>query len=205
MRALLIVDIQRDFVEGGALAVPGGDDVAQGVAQLLEERTGTYPMVFTSRDVHNPLPDTNGGHFAEPGTDPDYLGTWPVHCVRNTRGAELHPALLGPLRERLGRWTGITKGIGRPDYSAFQGTAAHHPGVTLADLFSRKNVTELDIVGLATDYCVYQSALDALRLPRLAEVRVLTDLCAGVAPGTVASSLADLERMGAKLAVTARV
>lgn len=205
MRALLIVDIQNDFCEGGSLAVQGGNAVAEGVAQLLENHTGTYPMVFTSRDVHNPLPDTNGGHFALPGQDPDYVDSWPVHCVRNTTGAELHHSLLPTLRGRLGRWTGIVKGVGRPDYSAFQGHGTWTPEAGIEWEIDRRGITSMDIVGLATDHCVYQSALDALKLPQLREVRILTDLCAGVAEDTVAAALDDLQSQGAKLVSLARL
>jgi nicotinamidase/pyrazinamidase len=200
MRGLLIVDVQYDFCEGGALAVAGGNDVAATVAKLLEGTTGFYPMVFTSQDWHRPLPDLNGGHFAEPGTDPDFVKTWPVHCVQGTRGAELHNALHPGLRERLGRWTEICKGDGRPDYSAFQGVNPREiDGRGIGWELDRRGVTSLDVVGLATDYCVYQSALDALRLPGLREVRVISDLCAGVNPETTGRALDDLRSQGAKI------
>jgi nicotinamidase/pyrazinamidase len=204
-RGLLIVDVQNDFCEGGALGVDGGRDVASRLGKLLEERTGTWPMVWTSRDVHNPLPDLNGGHFAAPGKAPDYLHTWPVHCVRYTPGAELHSALLPGLRARLGRWSGIVKGVGRPDYSAFQGHNPWTPENGIEWEIQRRSITELDVVGLATDYCVYQSTLDALKLPQLREVRVVTDLCAGVAEDTVDAALEDMRAMGARLITTAQL
>jgi len=203
-RGLLIVDVQQDFTEGGALAVEGGNEVAARTAELLEMTTGFYPMVFASRDWHRPMPDLNGGHFAAPGFDPDFLATWPVHCVQGTRGAEFHPELLPKLRERLGRFTEVLKGNGQPDYSAFQGRPSYgslDAGLDhgLAGELERRNIDALDVVGLATDYCVYQSTLDALRLPALREVRVITDLCAGVSPTTVGRSLDDLRKMGAQL------
>jgi nicotinamidase/pyrazinamidase len=203
MRGLLIVDVQNDFCEGGALAVQGGHDVARTVARLLEGTTGFYPMVFTSQDWHRPLPDLNGGHFAEPGTDPDFVTSWPVHCVQGTRGAELHDDLHPALRERLGRWTQIQKGDGRPDYSAFQGVnplEIERRGLDFE--LDRRGVTSLDVVGLATDYCVYQSAIDALRIPQLREVRVIEDLCAGVGTTTVANALDDLRNLGAQVITT---
>jgi nicotinamidase/pyrazinamidase len=203
MRGLLIVDVQNDFCEGGALAVQGGHDVARTVARLLEGTTGFYPMVFTSQDWHRPLPDLNGGHFAEPGTDPDFVTSWPVHCVQGTRGAELHDDLHPALRERLGRWTQIQKGDGRPDYSAFRGVnplEIERRGLDFE--LDRRGVTSLDVVGLATDYCVYQSAIDALRIPQLREVRVIEDLCAGVGTTTVANALDDLRNLGAQVITT---
>ncbi|HEX8321605.1 isochorismatase family protein [Longimicrobium sp.] len=200
-RALLIVDVQRDFCEGGALAVEGGNAVAAGIAQLLDTRPGLYPMVFASRDVHNALPDTNGGHFAPEGEDPDYVHTWPVHCVRNTAGADYHPDLIPTLSGRLGRWVEIVKGMGRPDYSAFQGEGALTRQPMSWNL-GRYNVTSMDVVGLATDYCVYQSTLDALQLSGLAEVRVIKNLTAGVAEGTTKVALDDMQRMGARIITT---
>jgi nicotinamidase/pyrazinamidase len=204
MRGLLIVDIQQDFCEGGALAVAGGNAVAEGVAELLERSTGTYPVAFASRDFHEPMPNLNGGHFAAPGFDPDYVNTWPVHCVRGTEGAAFHPAIVPALSARLGRWAEIVKGQGQPDYSAFQGREWLSGNPLSAEL-ARRNVTELDIVGLATDYCVYQSAISALMLDQLREVRVLTDLCAGVSEQTTAVALDDLQKCGAKLVSTSRV
>lgn len=200
MRGLLIVDVQNDFCEGGALAVEGGNDVANTVAKLLEGTTGFYPIVFTSQDWHQPLPSLNGGHFAEPGTDPDFVTTWPVHCVQGTRGAALHTVLTAPLAQRLGRWTQIQKGDGRPDYSAFQGVnplEINRRGLEFE--IDRRGVTSLDVVGLATDYCVYQSAIDALRLPMLSQVRVIEDLCAGVSQVATDRALGDLRDQGAEI------
>ena len=198
-RGLLIVDVQRDFCEGGALAVTGGAAVAKGISDLLGKDPG-YRRIFTSQDWHNPLPDLNGGHFAAPGEDPDYVNTWPVHCVAGTEGADFHQDLL------LG-WEGtpvikVHKGQGRPDYSAFQGY-----GVTvdesLPGLIQAAGINALDVVGIATDYCVYQSSLDALKLlPQLSEVRILADLTAGVAADSTQAALADLTRLGAKVDYT---
>ena len=198
MRGLLIVDIQPDFCEGGALAVNGGNDVAWTVAKLLEGTTGFYPFVVTSQDWHNPLPDLNGGHFAAPGEAPDYVTTWPVHCVAGTPGAELHPDLLAPLSARLGRTVAIRKGQGRPDYSAFQGIDSYGQH-TLETTLALRGVTALDVVGLATDHCVYQSAIGALALPRLSRVRVIEDLCAGVSPEATNRALDDLRNLGAEI------
>lgn len=199
-RALLIVDVQNDFCEGGSLAVTGGTEVAQRVSHLLNERPGLYTSIFASRDWHHPLPDLNGGHFAAPGEEPNFLSTWPVHCVAGTTGADFHEDLdFGP---NLTPVIEIIKGMGRPDYSSFQGVDGRDTRQTLPFLLGKEQVTSLDVCGLATDYCVYQSTLDALRMPGLREVRVIRDLCAGVSPGTVAAALDDMQQMGAKLTTT---
>jgi nicotinamidase/pyrazinamidase len=199
-RGLLIVDVQIDFCEGGALAVSGGNAVAQGVARLLTERPGLYTTVFASQDWHNPLPDTNGGHFAAPGEAPDYVNTWPVHCVAGTRGAKLHPDL-APALAMSGAMS-IQKGQGRPDYSAFQG---HNPygRQSLSWELGEWQVTSLDIVGIATDHCVRASALDALNLGyRLREVRLITDLMAGVDEAASQDALDSLTEAGAQVITT---
>lgn len=198
-RGLLIVDVQNDFCEGGSLAVAGGAAVAGGITKWVQDREGYYSRLITSQDWHNPLPDLNGGHFAEPGTEPDYATTWPVHCVAGTTGAEFHPDLL------LG-WDGTTivgvrKGQGRPDYSAFQG---HTRGdFSLRVALGIAGITELDVVGIATDHCVRASALHAL-LPSsgLAEVRVIADLTAGVGEESTGSAIAEMRAAGALVTTT---
>jgi len=197
-RALLIVDVQNDFCEGGALAVAGGNEVARRVAELLMDRPGLYTRIFASQDWHNPMPDLNGGHFAPEGEDPNYVDTWPVHCVAGTTGADIHPVLMPVLSG--GRVISIRKGQGRPDYSAFQGQA--EGGTPVAFALGVEQVTSLDIVGIATDHCVYQSALHAVKLPQLREVRAVTDLTAGVSVATTQAALVDMEHMGVKLTTT---
>ena len=91
-RALIVVDVQNDFCEGGSLAVAGGAAVAEQVSKFLARAASAYDVVVATADWHEPLPDTNAGHFAA-GADPDYVTTWPVHCVRDTAGAAYHPAL----------------------------------------------------------------------------------------------------------------
>lgn len=201
-RALLIVDVQNDFIEGGALAVPGGNAVAHGIAELLAVRPQFYGALFVSQDWHNPLPDTNGGHFAPEGEDPDYVTSWPVHCVAGTDGARVHADLAVVVTALSTPKVVIRKGQGRPDYSAFQGTPTVDESIQ--GLFQLYGITALDVVGIATDHCVYQSTLDALRdFPRLAELRVLTDLIAGVDTARSTMALNDMSRMGALLATTA--
>ena len=141
-RALIVVDVQNDFCPGGALAVAHGDEVVAPLNKLIEEFLQRGEPVFKSRDWH--LQQTK--HFAA------YGGTWPVHCVQNTKGAEFHPDLIDDIHIRV-----ISKGLGDTDcYSAFDET-------DLALQLRRLGVEEVWIGGLATDYCVKSTVLDALR------------------------------------------
>ena len=141
-RALIVVDVQNDFCPGGALAVAHGDEVVAPLNNLIEEFLERGEPVFKSRDWH---PEKTK-HFA------DYGGTWPVHCVQNTRGAEFHPELIDDIHIRV-----ISKGLGDEDcYSAFDGT-------NLALELRRLGVEEVWVGGLATDYCVKNTVLDALK------------------------------------------
>ncbi len=187
-RALFIIDIQNDFTEGGALAVAGGDAVAAGVHAFLEQNPDAYDCVFASRDWHDPDSD-NGGHFALSG-EPDYATTWPVHCVAGTPGAEYHPALRLP-----GHVIAIRKGQGEAGYSIFDGVS--EGGEKLSELLISNGVTDVDIVGLATDHCVRASGLDALEHGQ--HVRVLTDLVAGVGEASTEVALAELAHAGTVL------
>lgn len=185
--ALFIIDVQNDFTEGGALGVDGGAAVAAGVTALLTAQPGHYDHVFASRDWHDGDND-NGGHFSE---HPDFVDSWPVHCVSGTSGAEYHPALDTSLIE-----THVRKGQGKPAYSIFEGVT--DTGEALPDALDRLGVTDIDVVGIATDYCVLASALDAHDSGR--RVRVLTELVAGVAPESSAAALRRLEDSGVELA-----
>ncbi len=141
-RALLLVDVQNDFCPGGALAVAEGDQVVAPLNKLIEEFLRLGEPVFRSRDWHQ----RQTKHFAEFG------GTWPVHCVQDTKGAEFHPDLIDDKRIRT-----ISKGMGDEDsYSAFDGT-------DLAIQLRRLGVEEVWVGGLATDYCVKNTVLDALK------------------------------------------
>jgi nicotinamidase/pyrazinamidase len=141
-RALIVVDVQNDFCPGGALAVAQGDEVVAPLNKKMEEFLGRGEPVFKSRDWHPPKTK----HFAE------YGGTWPVHCVQNTKGAEFHPDLLDDIHIRV-----ISNGMGDADcYSAFDET-------DLDLQLRRLGVDELWVGGLATDYCVKHTVLDALR------------------------------------------
>jgi len=187
-RALFIIDVQNDFTEGGALGVIGGNGVAAGITDLVRANPGRYDHVFASRDWHDGSND-NGGHFAT-DDDPDYIDTWPVHCVSGTPGAEYNPAIDESLID-----VHVRKGQGKPAYSIFEGTT--DAGTTVAETLDALGVTEIDVAGIATDYCVRASALDALATGR--SVRVLTGLIAGVAATSSAAALDELAAAGAEL------
>jgi nicotinamidase/pyrazinamidase len=179
-RALIIVDVQNDFCEGGSLAVAGGADVAAGVSAALAG--GPWAHVVATKDYHiDP-----GAHFGNP---PDYVDSWPVHCVVGTGGADFHPALDTARVEAV-----FTKGAHEAAYSGFQGTAS---GVGLADWLHARDVTEVDVAGIATDHCVRATALDAVR--EGFATTVLLDLTAGVATPTTEAALVALRDAGATL------
>lgn len=141
-QALLVVDVQNDFCPGGTLAVPHGDEVIPPLNKLIDEFLDCGDPVYLSRDWHSPTTK----HFAA------YGGTWPVHCVQNTPGAEFHPALRNDPRIKV-----ISKGLGDTDcYSAFDET-------DLASQLREENVEEVVVGGLATDYCVKNTVLDAVK------------------------------------------
>lgn len=188
-RALIVVDVQNDFCEGGSLPVSGGLAVAAAVADHLADAAGRYDLVVASRDWHDP-DDLNGGHFPAPGEQPDYVETWPVHCVAGTEGA----AFAEPVADALARHGDlvVSKGSGEPAYSAFQGLAPD--GRTLEATLRERGISELDVCGIATDHCVRATALDARALGF--GVRLLPGLHAGVAPETTTAALAEMARRG---------
>jgi nicotinamidase/pyrazinamidase len=190
----MIVDVQNDFAEGGALGVTGGNAVAAGVTALLARHPDAYQLVIASRDWHNPDED-NGGHFAT-DAEPDFRTTWPPHCVAGTPGADYHPDLD---IEHVD--VHVRKGQGVPAYSVYEGTT--DDGESVHALLERQAITDLDIVGLATDHCVRASAIDAVEHGR--RVRVLTDLVAGVAAETSEAALAELAYLGVVLTTSSEV
>lgn len=187
-RALFIIDVQNDFTEGGALGVDGGKAVAAGITQLLTQHPDLYDHVIASRDWHDAHND-NGGHFAT-AAEPDFVDSWPSHCVAGTPGAEYDPALDSSLID-----VHVRKGQGRPAYSIFEGTT--DAGSTVAEVLDELGVDEVDVVGIATDYCVRASALDALATGR--QVTVNTSLIAGVNPVSSELALSELRAAGARL------
>jgi nicotinamidase/pyrazinamidase len=187
-RALIIIDVQNDFTEGGALPVTGGGAVAAGISALLASGMGRYDHIFASRDWHDSDGD-NGGHFAV-DDEPDYTASWPAHCVADTAGAEYHPSLVLPDTA-----VHILKGQGAPGYSIFEGINAD--GGKFGELLIEAGVTDVDLVGLATDFCVRASGLDALSHGQ--HLRVFTDLVAGVDPEASERALAELAHVGAVL------
>lgn len=186
-KALFIVDVQNDFTEGGALGVAGGDAVAAAISRYLVTHAEEYTVIVASRDWHDGDSD-NGGHFA--AGEPDFVDSWPVHCVSGTPGAEYDPGLdTGAVTHH------VKKGQGKPAYSLFEGTT--DAGETVSHLLDAHGVVDVDVTGIATDYCVRASALDAIEHGR--HVRVLTDLIAGVAEQSSEAALAELAHAGAEL------
>ena len=185
--ALVVVDVQNDFCEGGSLAVAGGAAVAARITDYLRRHGDEYDTVVATRDWHAALPDTNDGHFAAPGTEPDYVTTWPVHCVAGTPGADYHPDLVLPERT-----VHVVKGESRQDYSGFQGRVVDADGPTqLGALLHARDIACVDVVGIATDFCVAATATDARRAGATI-VTVLTDLTAAVSAPTAVKALTDL-------------
>ncbi|MEU1813608.1 isochorismatase family protein [Streptomyces roseifaciens] len=186
-RALIIVDVQNDFCEGGSLAVAGGADVAAAITDLVGEATPGYRHIVATRDHHiDP-----GAHFS---AAPDYENTWPPHCVAGTEGSGFHPNF-APVIASGAIDAVFDKGAYAAAYSGFEGTDEN--GVSLADWLRERGVTEVDVVGIATDHCVRATALDAAR--EGFSTHVLLDLTAGVAPGTTEKALGELRDAGVEL------
>jgi nicotinamidase/pyrazinamidase len=183
-RALLIVDVQNDFCEGGSLAVRGGAEVAAGISAHLSHQDGAdgYDHVVATRDYHvDP-----GSHFAD---EPDFIDSWPVHCVVGTEGVQLHPNLDQTRIEAV-----FDKGEYAAAYSGFEGS---HDGVSLEAWLKQRSVDDVHIVGLATDHCVRATAMDAV-LYGFATT-VLLGLTAGVAHRSTEQALTQLRSAGVTL------
>jgi nicotinamidase/pyrazinamidase len=177
----IVVDVQNDFTEGGSLAVPGGAGVAAAITERLAE--GGYAAVAATRDHHiDP-----GSHFS---AHPDFVTSWPAHCVVGSGGEELHPAL-----DRSGLDAVFDKGEHAAAYSGFEG---HGPeGIGLADWLRAAGVDAVEVMGIATDHCVAATALDAVREGFAVTVRL--DLTAGVAAGTTDAALDRMRAAGITL------
>ena len=182
MRALIVVDVQKDFCEGGSLAVEGGTAVARGLTELLAEHD--YAHVVATKDYHvDP-----GPHFSD---HPDYRDSWPPHCVVGTEGVDFHPAFDPTAVEAV-----FTKGEYSAAYSGFEG--ADEAGTTLAEWLRARDVDSVDVAGIATDHCVKATAADAVAAGF--KTRVLTGLTAGVSPTTTAEALDSLRASGVTIA-----
>jgi len=178
-RALVVVDVQNDFCEGGSLPVAGGGAVAPAISARLRAGEGRWDRVVATRDHHvDP-----GAHFS---AQPDFLDSWPPHCVVGTDGVELHPDLdRGPIEAVF------DKGEHAAAYSGFEGSS---DGIGLADWLRAHDVDAVDVVGIATDHCVRATALDAVAAGL--RTRVLLPLTAGVAEASTEAALAQLRTAG---------
>ncbi|MGC5050426.1 isochorismatase family protein [Micromonospora sp. DT48] len=178
--ALIIVDVQNDFCEGGSLAVAGGAGVAAGISRLLAAEPDRWEHVVATKDYHvDP-----GTHFSD---SPDFVSTWPRHCVVDTPGSEFHPELATDRIEAI-----FLKGEYSAAYSGFEGHTGNGEG--LADWLRRHGVDRVDVVGIATDHCVRATALDAAR--EGFDTTVLLDLTAAVAPDTTDIALRAFDGAG---------
>jgi nicotinamidase/pyrazinamidase len=182
MRALIITDVQNDFCEGGSLEVAGGSAVARAVNDLLAGHHG-YDHIVATKDYHVE-PD---GHFSD---HPDYAVSWPPHCVAGTSGADFHPDLQTSAIEAV-----FFKGAYTAAYSGFEGE--DEGGTPLDEWLRERGVEEVDVVGIATDYCVQATAADAARSGYV--TRVLVDLTAGVAPDSSAKAIEELRATGVQV------
>ena len=188
-RALIVVDVQNDFCEGGSLGVSGGAQVAHRIGDLLhhwsakDPKAPDYAVAVATRDHHiDP-----GGHFSD---HPDFVDSWPPHCVVGTDGEAFHPNLDPQPFDAI-----FLKGEHEAAYSGFEGRTVE--GVPLADWLRRHQITDVDVCGLATDHCVRATTLDAVG--EGFNVRLLTDLCAGVAEKTSTAALEEMRSAGAAL------
>ncbi|MBD8868806.1 isochorismatase family protein [Nocardioides donggukensis] len=185
-RALIVVDVQNDFCEGGSLAVDGGAQVAHDIAELLHRWTARGPAAPDYRHVV-----ATKDHHIDPGdhwsADPDFVHSWPVHCKVGTDGEAFHPNLDPQPFDAI-----FLKGEHVAAYSGFEGREAS--GASLADWLRERGVTEVDVCGLATDYCVRATALDAVAAGFA--TRLLPHLCAGVAEGSTRGALAEMSEAG---------
>ena len=186
-KALIVVDVQEDFCEGGALAVEGGAAVAEKINKYLEENHRNYGIVVATKDWHV----TPEGHFAPEGEEPDFVNTWPVHCEAGELGAEFHRKLDASFFDAV-----VLKGQMEAAYSGFEGKDVN--GQTLADILRDNKIEEVEIVGIATDYCVKATALDAVK--EGFKTKVMLDKTAGVAVESSTAAAEEMEGAGIEVA-----
>ena len=191
-RALLVIDVQNDFCEGGALACEGGSAVAAKISSFIADHKESYDFVIASRDWHTQN-DSNDGHFPPADIEPDYVITWPLHCIAGTQGAEYHPNLDASLID-----VHIKKGQSANGYSIFDGVT--EDGTSFTDFLESNAITEVDVVGIATDYCVRASALDSVR--KGLQVRVISSLTAGVSPESIEKAIDEMVDAGIAVVAT---
>ena len=196
--AIGVIDVQNDFCEGGSLAVEGGAEVARRIRTWLDDEIGRWAVRFATADRH---PPTLAGHFAETGIDPNFVDTWPAHCVAGTPGTELHPNLLQGGHESDLFDVLVEKGQHSAAYSGFEGTTPN--GVPLVEWLRAHDIDGLELTGIATDHCVRATASDAL--DEGFAVRIVIDLCAGIDEAAVEAALADLKARGAEVVTTAEL
>jgi nicotinamidase/pyrazinamidase len=191
IRALVVVDVQQDFCEGGSLGVAGGSDVAEAIGNLLANGAHGYAHVVATADWHV----EPGDHFSD---EPDFATTWPPHCTAGTDGAALHPAIAQAAASDHVEAV-FRKGAYAAAYSGFEGTTdgEEDTQVPLATWLRDRDVTALDVVGIATDHCVRATAVDAVH--EGFATRVLLDLTAGVAAETTATALEQMAGEGVEL------
>ena len=195
-RALIVVDAQHDFTEGWALPVEGGTAVCERIAELVTADDPRFDVVFSTYDWH---PHEAPFHFAAEGTEPDFAELWPRHCVAGTEGAE-NPPVLDAALDRVGA-TRVYKGQQAPAYSGFEGHEGEDgAGPSLAELLDAAGVDEVVIGGLALDFCVRATTLDALRWAgphRTVTLRL--DLTEPVDPAATDAVVAELSEAGAHI------
>lgn len=185
--ALLAVDLQSDFVQGGSLPVPNGLQVAAQVARHIRHFKTEYQFVVASRDYH----EDPQNHFS---ASPDYTNTWPPHCVIGTPGAAFVPPIQNLVREKLIQAV-VSKGRHEAAYSAFEGVDAR--GHYLLDVLREQRIDHIDVCGIATDYCVRASALDARK--NAFQVRILVNLCAAVTEATGLQAIEEMKAAGCQV------
>lgn len=200
--ALIVVDVQNDFCEGGSLAVDGGSDVAAAISELIEQHHGDYEAIVGTLDWHI----SPGSHFSE---DPDFRTSWPVHCVAETEGADTHDEFE---TDRIEAW--FRKGEYEAAYSGFEGVLAPETSTPLGaveeddeaedeepigldDWLRDREIEAVDIVGLAADHCVRATALDAADAGY--ETRVLLSLSAAVSPDSLEDVIDELDDAGVEV------
>ena len=202
--ALIVVDVQRDFMTGGALAVPmpnQGLPAAETILPVINDlmANGGYARVVLTQDFH---PDGHCSFAANLGVPLFAMAktkagrdqvAWPVHCVNGTAGADFHPGLYARFADLI-----IRKGV-RAEFDSYSGFADDGGGLTgLAGYLKANGIEAVDVVGIATDYCVKATAVDAVKAGF--RTRVIANACAGVAKDTITAALADMVKAGVAIA-----